>query len=351
MRVSTLFSACVVVTFAVSSIHCAVEISQSTVDSGIFGWEQSYAILFDDFLCDVVNPLLPPDERFEECGGTFALNPDGIGILPEQVDQATRTITTERFEERTKYGSSSEETTSIEGEMPSTEAQKLQKKLQEEETMRLENEISKQRKELEASEVIIKSQEQRILKSLEDKKQLEQNVYYLQQKMNSESEQEKKVREEQQKELVRLNAVITEQRNDLNWEFTKRKQAEKKLDELSAKQDEVRESASQSLQQQQLLLQREIEKQRSELRDKDLRIARQQDTINSQNEERARLANELLKKQQQQPLQQQQKPPTTQTPAPTPSQTPSPEIVNNNNNNKNNNKKSNEPLEIIWQAL
>ena len=39
-----------------------------------------------------------------------------------------------------------------------------------------------------------------------------------------------------------------------------------------------------------------------------------------------------------------------QTPAPTPSQTPSPEIVNNNNN-KNNNKKSNEPLEIIWQAL
>ena len=154
VKVSTLFSACVVVTFAVSSIHCAVEISQSTVDSGIFGWEQSYAILFDDFLCDVVNPLLPPDERFEE---------------------------------RTKYGSSSEETTSIEGEMPSTEAQKLQKKLQEEETMRLENEISKQRKELEASEVIIKSQEQRILKSLEDKKQLEQNVYYLQQKMNSES--------------------------------------------------------------------------------------------------------------------------------------------------------------------
>ena len=130
VKVSTLFSACVVVTFAVSSIHCAVEISQSTVDSGIFGWEQSYAILFDDFLCDVVNPLLPPDERFEECGGTFALNPDGIGILPEQVDQATRTITTERFEERTKYGSSSEETTSIEGEMPSTEAQKLQKKLQ-----------------------------------------------------------------------------------------------------------------------------------------------------------------------------------------------------------------------------
>ena len=50
----------------------AVEVETSVVSDGIFGWSASVGLLFDDFMCDVVNPLLRPEERFSECGGTFA---------------------------------------------------------------------------------------------------------------------------------------------------------------------------------------------------------------------------------------------------------------------------------------
>ena len=66
------------------------------VSDGIFGWSASVGLLFDDFMCDVVNPLLRPEERFSECGGTFALNPTGIGYAEEQFVPGTRTVETER---------------------------------------------------------------------------------------------------------------------------------------------------------------------------------------------------------------------------------------------------------------
>ena len=82
----------------------AVEVETSVVSDGIFGWSASVGLLFDDFMCDVVNPLLRPEERFSECGGTFALNPTGIGYAEEQFVPGTRTVETERRAESTKSG-------------------------------------------------------------------------------------------------------------------------------------------------------------------------------------------------------------------------------------------------------
>ena len=100
----------------------AVEVDTSVVSDGIFGWSASVGLLFDDFMCDVVNPLLRPEERFSECGGTFALNPTGIGYAEEQFVPGTRTVETERRAESTKSGFVWEEVSLIEGEQVSSNA-------------------------------------------------------------------------------------------------------------------------------------------------------------------------------------------------------------------------------------
>ena len=100
----------------------AVEVETSVVSDGIFGWSASVGLLFDDFMCDVVNPLLRPEERFSECGGTFALNPTGIGYAEEQFVPGTRTVETERRAESTKSGFVWEEVSLIEGEQVSSNA-------------------------------------------------------------------------------------------------------------------------------------------------------------------------------------------------------------------------------------
>ena len=98
-----------------------VEVETGVTSDGIFGWSASVGVLFDDFICDVVNPLLLPNERFVECGGTFAVNPDGIGFAEEgQFVPGTRTIETERRAESTKSGFVWEEVSLIEGEQVST---------------------------------------------------------------------------------------------------------------------------------------------------------------------------------------------------------------------------------------
>lgn len=100
----------------------SVEVETSVVSDGIFGWSASVGLLFDDFMCDVVNPLLRPEERFSECGGTFALNPTGIGYAEEQFVPGTRTVETERRAESTKSGFVWEEVSLIEGEQVSSNA-------------------------------------------------------------------------------------------------------------------------------------------------------------------------------------------------------------------------------------
>jgi len=104
------------------SASAAVEVDTSVVSEGIFGWSASVGLLFDDFMCDVVNPLLRPEERFSECGGTFALNPTGIGYAEEQFVPGTRTVETERRAESTKSGFVWEEVSLIEGEQVSSNA-------------------------------------------------------------------------------------------------------------------------------------------------------------------------------------------------------------------------------------
>ncbi len=104
------------------SASAAVEVDTSVVSEGIFGWSASVGLLFDDFMCDVVNPLLRPEERFSECGGTFALNPTGIGYAEEQFVPSTRTVETERRAENTKSGFVWEEVSLIEGEQVSSNA-------------------------------------------------------------------------------------------------------------------------------------------------------------------------------------------------------------------------------------
>ena len=94
-----------------------VEVETGVTSDGIFGWSASVGILFDDFMCDVINPLLAPNERFTECGGTFAVNPNGIGYAEEgQFVPGTRTVETERRAETTKSGFVFEEVSLIEGE-------------------------------------------------------------------------------------------------------------------------------------------------------------------------------------------------------------------------------------------
>ena len=98
-----------------------VEVETGVTSDGIFGWSASVGILFDDFMCDVINPLLAPNERFTECGGTFAVNPNGIGYADEgQFVPGTRTVETERRAETTKSGFVFEEVSLIEGEQVST---------------------------------------------------------------------------------------------------------------------------------------------------------------------------------------------------------------------------------------
>ena len=98
-----------------------VEVETGVTSDGIFGWSASVGILFDDFMCDVINPLLAPNERFTECGGTFAVNPNGIGYAEEgQFVPGTRTVETERRAETTKSGFVFEEVSLIEGEQVST---------------------------------------------------------------------------------------------------------------------------------------------------------------------------------------------------------------------------------------
>ena len=98
-----------------------VEVETGVTSDGIFGWSASVGVLFDDFTCDVINPLLAPNERFTECGGTFAVNPNGIGYAEEgQFVPGTRTVETERRAETTKSGFVFEEVSLIEGEQVST---------------------------------------------------------------------------------------------------------------------------------------------------------------------------------------------------------------------------------------
>ena len=98
-----------------------VEVETGVTSDGIFGWSASVGVLFDDFMCDVINPLLAPNERFTECGGTFAVNPNGIGYAEEgQFVPGTRTVETERRAETTKSGFVFEEVSLIEGEQVST---------------------------------------------------------------------------------------------------------------------------------------------------------------------------------------------------------------------------------------
>ena len=98
-----------------------VEVETGVTSDGIFGWSASVGILFDDFMCDVINPLFAPNERFTECGGTFAVNPNGIGYAEEgQFVPGTRTVETERRAETTKSGFVFEEVSLIEGEQVST---------------------------------------------------------------------------------------------------------------------------------------------------------------------------------------------------------------------------------------
>ena len=98
-----------------------VEVETGVTSDGVFGWSASVGVLFDDFMCDVINPLLAPNERFTECGGTFAVNPNGIGYAEEgQFVPGTRTVETERRAETTKSGFVFEEVSLIEGEQVST---------------------------------------------------------------------------------------------------------------------------------------------------------------------------------------------------------------------------------------
>ena len=98
-----------------------VEVETGVTSDGIFGWSASVGVLLDDFMCDVINPLLAPNERFTECGGTFAVNPNGIGYAEEgQFVPGTRTVETERRAETTKSGFVFEEVSLIEGEQVST---------------------------------------------------------------------------------------------------------------------------------------------------------------------------------------------------------------------------------------
>jgi len=100
-------------------VRAVVEIETGVTSDGIFGWSASVGVLFDDFICDVINPLLVPEDRFLECGG--AVNPDGIGFAEEgQFVPGTRTIETERRAESTKSGFVWEEVSLIEGEQVST---------------------------------------------------------------------------------------------------------------------------------------------------------------------------------------------------------------------------------------
>ena len=102
-------------------MRAVVEVETGVTSDGLFGWSASVGVLFDDFICDVINPLLLPDERFVECGGTFAVNPDGIGFAEEgQFVPGTRTVETERRAESTKSGFVWEEVSLIEGEQVST---------------------------------------------------------------------------------------------------------------------------------------------------------------------------------------------------------------------------------------
>ena len=102
-------------------VEAVVEVETGVTSDGIFGWSASVGLLFDDFMCDVINPLLAPNERFSECGGTFAVNPNGIGYAEEgQFVPGTRTVETERRAETTKSGFVFEEVSLIEGEQVST---------------------------------------------------------------------------------------------------------------------------------------------------------------------------------------------------------------------------------------
>ena len=102
-------------------VEAVVEVETGVTSDGIFGWSASVGVLFDDFMCDVINPLLAPNERFTECGGTFAVNPNGIGYDEEgQFVPGTRTVETERRAETTKSGFVFEEVSLIEGEQVST---------------------------------------------------------------------------------------------------------------------------------------------------------------------------------------------------------------------------------------
>ena len=104
------------------TVKAVVEVETGVTSDGIiFGWSASVGVLFDDFMCDVINPLLAPNERFTECGGTFAVNPNGIGYAEEgQFVPGTRTVETERRAETTKSGFVFEEVSLIEGEQVST---------------------------------------------------------------------------------------------------------------------------------------------------------------------------------------------------------------------------------------
>ena len=104
------------------TVKAVVEVETGVTSDGIiFGWSASVGVLFDDFMCDVINPLLAPNERFTECGGTFAVNPNGIGYAEEgQFVLGTRTVETERRAETTKSGFVFEEVSLIEGEQVST---------------------------------------------------------------------------------------------------------------------------------------------------------------------------------------------------------------------------------------
>ena len=107
--------------FLRTSVEAVVEVETGVTSDGIFGWSASVGVLFDDFMCDVINPLLAPNERFSECGGTFAVNPNGIGYAEEgQFVPGTRTVETERRAESTKSGFVFEEVSLIEGEQVST---------------------------------------------------------------------------------------------------------------------------------------------------------------------------------------------------------------------------------------
>ena len=104
-------------------VEAVVELETGVTSDGIFGWSASVGVLFDDFMCDVINPLLAPNERFSECGGTFAVNPNGIGYAEEgQFVPGMRTVETERRAETTKSGFVFEEVSLIEGEQVSSPA-------------------------------------------------------------------------------------------------------------------------------------------------------------------------------------------------------------------------------------